>query len=146
MKAFILRPATSEDIPRILSLVLAAHINPTGLDWGRFVVACTKQNEVIGCGQIKSHRDGSNELASIVVDPDWRGRGVARGIIEHLLASYERPLYLMCRSSLGSLYEKFGFRVLEYTKMPKYFQLVSRLTSVLEILRKEGETLLVMEF
>jgi len=144
MKSTFLRPATAEDIPRIRSLVLAAHINPTGLDWSRFIVAITPEDKIIGCGQIKPHRDGSHELASIVVQPTWRGRGVARGIIEHLLASEEGKLYLMCRSVLGPLYEKFSFRALEHDEMPKYFQRVSRLNSVIEILRKEGETLLVM--
>ena len=145
MNPYFLRSATSEDIPRIRTLVIAAHINPTGLDWKRFVLAIHARAEVIGCGQIKPHRDGSYELASIVVQPDWRGQGVARGIIEHLLAPEEGPLYLMCRSALGPLYEKFGFRVLKHDEMPKYFQRVSRLTSVIEILRKEGETLLVMK-
>ncbi|MBL7163167.1 MAG: GNAT family N-acetyltransferase [Anaerolineales bacterium] len=144
MNLFILRSATSEDETQIHKLVRAAHINPTGLKWRRFVVAVTPADGVIGCGQIKPHRDGSHELASIVVEPTWRGRGLARGIIAHLLASHEGPLYLMCRSVHGPLYEKFGFRVLEYAEMPKYFQRVSRLTSVIEILRKEGETLLVM--
>ena len=146
MKPYLLRPATSEDIPHVRTLVISGHINPTGLDWKRFVVAVNAEAErdVIGCGQIKPHRDGSHELASIVVEPAWRGRGVARGIIEHLIASKEGSLYLMCRSALGPLYEKFCFRALEYDKMPKYFQRVSRLTSVIEILRKEGETLLLM--
>ncbi len=144
MKLFSLRPATAADIPRIRSLVIAGHINPTGLDWKRFIVAIDEHGKVIGCGQIKPHRDGSHELASIAVDHTWRGRGVARGIIEELVASKQGPLYLMCRSALGSLYEKFGFRALEFDEMPRYFQRVSKLSSIIEILRKEGETLLVM--
>ena len=69
---------------------------------------------------------------------------MARDIIEDLIASKEGPLYLMCRSALGPLYEKFGFRAFEYDEMPKFFQRVSKLSSIIEILRKEGETLLVM--
>jgi len=151
MKPYFLRPATAADIPRIRSLVIAGHINPTGLDWKRFIVAIAAgpKAEVIGCGQIKPHRDGSHELASIVVEPAWRGRGVARSIIEHLIASKEAskegPLYLMCRSALGPLYEKFGFQELTYDEMPRYFQRVSKLSSIIEILRKEGETLFVMK-
>ncbi len=147
---YTLRAATADDLSRIRSLVIAGHINPSGLDWKRFIVAVDTETraEVIGCGQIKPHRDGSHELASIVVDPTWRGRGVARDIIEHLIASVDASkgvaLYLMCLSALGPLYEKFGFRILEYDEMPKYFQRVSKLTSIIEILRKEGETLLVM--
>ncbi|MBC8506978.1 MAG: GNAT family N-acetyltransferase [Anaerolineales bacterium] len=144
MKTYTLRTATIDDIPCIRSLVIAGRINPTGLDWKRFVVALDDQAKLIGCGQIKPHRDGSHELASIAVDHTWRGRGVARGIIEDLIASKQGPLYLMCRSSLGTLYEKLGFRALEFDEMPKYFQRVSKLSSIMEILRKEGETLLVM--
>ncbi len=146
MTQFFLRPATIDDNPKIRSLVIAGHINPTGLDWKRFTIAADADDKgkVIGCGQIKPHRDGSYELASIAVDHAWRGRGVARGIIGHLIASKEGPIYLMCRSALGPLYEKFGFRGLAYEEMPRYFQRVSKLSSIIEILRKEGETLLVM--
>ncbi len=140
-----IRPAAPKDTARIHKLALTAHINPAGLDWRRFVVIPNADDEVIACGQVKPHRDGSNELASIVVEPAWRGRGLARRIIEHLIASAEGPLYLMCRSTLGSLYEKFGFHPVQYEHMPRYFQRVSRLASIIEILQKEGETLLVMK-
>ena len=42
------------------------------------------QGEVIGCAQIKPHRDGSRELASLVVHPDYRGQGIARRMIQYL--------------------------------------------------------------
>ncbi len=148
MNHFI-RSATSADSPHIRKLVIKGHINPTGLDWHRFVVAETSPGQVIGCGQVKPHRDGSQELASLVVEPDWRGLGVARDILEHLIASHETtcnaPLYLMCRGSLGPLYEKFGFEPVDHPQLPKYFQRVSRLSSIIENLRKEGETLLIMK-
>ncbi len=56
-----------------------------GLDWRRFLVAVTPQGEMVGCGQIKPQGD-LRMLASIAVLPAWRGRGVARRIIERLLA------------------------------------------------------------
>lgn len=145
MKNYHLRQAKSNDVIHIHKLVLSAHINPSGLDWRRFIVAVDKKDKVIGCGQIKPHRDGSYELASLVVDLDWRGLGVARDILERLIASYEGPLYLMCRGSLGPLYEKFNFKPIDHPQMPKYFQRVSRLSSIIETLQKEGETLLVMK-
>jgi len=57
------------------------------LDWKRFVVAETHDGGFIGCGQLKPHKDSSLELASIAVDASYRGQGVARAMIEHLLAS-----------------------------------------------------------
>lgn len=140
-----LRSATCEDASAIKSLVRSARINPTGLDWRRFVVAVSPEREIIGCGQIKPHRDGSHELASLVVKPEWRNQGIGGIIMEHLSASHEGPLYLMCRSSLGPFYEKFGFGAIQPPDMPKYFRRITKLTKVIERLRAEGESLLVMK-
>lgn len=147
---FSLRAATRDDRNAIRELVLTGRINPSGLDWQRFVVAVYESGEIIGCGQIKPHSDGCRELASIAVAPTWRGKGVARAIIEHLLAQSDEQmphshLYLMCRSGLRPFYEKFGFRVIQEAEMPPYFKRVSRLASLIDIVRKEGEKLLVMK-
>ena len=142
---FTLRSATVEDDPAIRRLVHLGRINPTGLDWCRCILAISPDGEVIGCGQIKPHGDGSREIASIVVDPDWRGQGVARAIIEHLLAEYPGDLYLMCRSALGPFYAKFGFRSLAPGEMPRYFRRISRVAGLLHALQDEGDSLLVMQ-
>ena len=141
---FTLRPATQEDAPTILDLVKEGRINPTGLDWQRFILAVTPDGKAIGCGQIKPHRDGSQELASIAVTPAWQGKGVARAIIERLMDGVDTPLYLMCVSDMGPMYEKFGFQGLEEEEMPKYFRRVSKLAGFIEPLQREGRKLLVM--
>ena len=121
----------------IHSLVRSSGINPTGLDWRRFLVAVSDEDALIGCGQIKPHADGSQELASIAVQPAWRGRGIARALIEALLAEQSGDLYLMCQSSLG-------FTTVGEDQMPKYFRRISKLAGVLENLRSQGESLLIM--
>jgi N-acetylglutamate synthase-like GNAT family acetyltransferase len=141
---FHIQPATLEHSNAIRKLVIESGINPTGLDWQRFLVAVTPDGEFVGCGQIKPHADGSMELASIAVTPVRRGRGVARAIIEALLASQAGDLYLMCQSSLGLLYEKFGFHPIAEPEMPTYFRRVSKLAGVAANLRLVNETLLVM--
>ena len=83
MRDFSLRPAAAEDLAAIKKLVRTARINPTGLKWDRFSVIENDLGEVIACGQIKPHFDGSDELASLVVDPDYRGYGHARSLLEH---------------------------------------------------------------
>ena len=145
MKTFTLRAALRDDTAPIRALVRLALLNPTGLNWERFIVAVDSQNRVIGCIQIKPHRDGSQELASLVVDPDYRGQGIARALVKHLIGNFEGDLHLMCRASLGIFYEKFGFRAIAEPAMPTYFRRISKLASVAEILRKEGETLLIMK-
>jgi amino-acid N-acetyltransferase len=141
---FTLRDAKRDDASAIRSLVRSARINPSGLKWARFVVAVDSHGDVIGCGQVKPHRDGSRELASLVVAPDWRGRGVARAIMGRLLNTHPGEVYLMCRSGLGAFYEKFGFEAIDHDEMPPYFRRVSRLVRLMAFLMRDGETLLVM--
>ena len=145
MTTFTIRPANPADFPAIKNLVHAARINPTGLKWPRFVIAENHAGEVIGCGQIKPHKDGSFELASLVVAENYRGQGIARSIVAHLIDNHEGNLYLMCRSSLGEFYKKLGFVPVLEPQMPLYFRRISRLVSLIEFLQKEGETLLVMQ-
>ena len=145
MVEFIVRPATREDARAIRSLILKVKINPTGLSWRRFLVAVTPQGDLLGCGQVKQHSDGSQELASIAVSVQVRGQGVARAVIEKLLV-YEpiRPLYLMCRARLRILYEKFGFHIIGLEEMPPYFLRISRLESIFNSKAQSDSRLLVM--
>jgi N-acetylglutamate synthase-like GNAT family acetyltransferase len=145
MNDFRLRPAAKQDQSTIRRLVAQARINPAGLDWQRFWVA-EADGEVIGCCQVKSHRDGSRELASLVVREDWRGKGVARVLVEHFTIEEEETLYLMCRSDLGEFYEKFGFRSLDVDEMPKYFRRVYKLLNTPARLGGRGLHLLIMAF
>lgn len=134
----ILRPAFESDAPTIRDLVHRVGINPMDLDWHHFIVAESTGNQFMGCGQLKQHKDGSFELASLAVQQDYRGQGVARAIIEYFLAHSPRPLYLMCRPSLNSFYEKFGFRVIELEEMPPYFRRIRRLVKALVLLTKHA--------
>jgi GNAT superfamily N-acetyltransferase len=79
---------------------------------------------------VKPHGDGTRELASLAVQPAYRGQGVARQLIEHLLAHHPPPLYLTCRSRLQPLYEKFGFRAVPPADLPLYFRRIARLAAL----------------
>jgi N-acetylglutamate synthase-like GNAT family acetyltransferase len=142
--AYNLHPAVKADAPAIRKLIWQAQINPLNINWKRFVVAVDSQNEVIGCAQIKPHRDGTLELASLVVRPQQRGQGISRALIEHLLNKTPRPVYLTCRSSLQSLYEKFGFSVQPPAEMTPYFRRLDRLVRILTALFRRNEKMLVM--
>jgi N-acetylglutamate synthase-like GNAT family acetyltransferase len=142
--SYSLRPATRADFPWIRRLIRRARINPFGLDWQRFVVAEDDAGNVVGCGQLKPHGRTLVELASIAVDEAHRGRGIARLIIERLLADGPRPLYLTCRSGLRPLYAKWGFRELTLPEMPPYYQRLARVVSILMDNFRDGEHLSVM--
>jgi N-acetylglutamate synthase-like GNAT family acetyltransferase len=145
MTTYAIRPAVESESGQIKELINLVEINPTGLDWKRFLVAVNDCGQVIGCGQIKSHGREIRELASIAVHPEVRGQGIARAVIERLLQETPKPLYLMCVSHNGAMYKKFGFRVLTDEQMPRYFSRIKKLFDLADIFRKSGEKLLVMK-
>lgn len=142
---FIVRAASQTDFLAIRSLIHAVQINPIGLDWRRFQVAMSPQGILLGCGQIKSHKDGSKELASIAVRESERGNGIARVIITTLInLDPERPFYLMCRARLNSFYSKFGFKAIELKDMPPYFKQISKIERLFNSSSRSEDRLLVM--
>ena len=146
MSKFLLRAATKEDAAPIRDLVNRVQINPTGLDWHRFVLAVDDSGRMLGCGQLKPHGTKIVELASIAVEPGHRRQGIARAIIEHLLSVSGRPLYLTCRAKLGPFYEQWGFHALGMDEMPPYYRRLARFVRTLTPFFRDGDGgLLVME-
>ncbi|MFN8382418.1 MAG: GNAT family N-acetyltransferase [Anaerolineales bacterium] len=145
MSNYTIRPALESESAQIKELINVVGINPTGLDWKRFIVAVDDNGQVISCGQLKPHGTDVLELASIGTLPEYRGQGLARAVIDELLRNSPRPLYLMCIAHNGPMYEKFGFRVLEGKDMPRYFQRIKKLFDVTDVFRRSSEELLVMK-
>ena len=145
MDNYTLRPALESESTQIKDLIKLVGINPTGLDWKRFLVAVNKGGQVIACGQIKPHGDDIREIASIAVLPEYRGQGLARAVIEMLLRENPKPLYLMCISHNGPMYEKFDFQAIPDDEMPRYFSRIKKLFDIADVFRKTEEELLVMK-
>lgn len=140
-----LRPATQADQPAIKALIREVGINPMGLDWRRFLVAVDEDGRFIGCGQVKPHKDGTRELASIAVVREWRRRGVAGDIIERLKAEHGRPLWLTCRSTLVPFYQPFGFvEITDVNQMSSYFRRAKRFVNLLVALTRSKIYMAVM--
>ena len=145
MNKYTLRPARESESRAIKELIHHVGINPMGLDWKRFIVAVDSKGRILGIGQLKPHSRDILELASIAVYPHYRGQGIARAIIETLLKDSPRPLYLMCESKNGGLYEKFGFHAISYEEMPRYFQRISKLAGLASTLARHDEHILIMK-
>ena len=145
MNNHTIRHALAAESTQIKDLIHLVGINPSGLDWKRFVVAVNESGQVLACGQIKPHGADVRELASIAVLPEYRGLGLARAVIEMLLSENPGLMYLMCISHNGPMYEKFGFRVVTDKQMPRYFARIKKLFDVTDVFRKSDEELLVMK-
>ena len=143
---FFLRPALETDAVKIKNLIHRVDINPMDLNWKHFIVAETSGGAFIGCAQLKTHKDKSIELASLAVEAEFRGQGVARALIEQLLRQSPKPLYLMCRHELGVFYERFGFKVIVVDDMPPYFRRMLKVIRVFVFLtRREGPLIMRLD-
>ena len=139
-----LRPAVRSDARKIRSLILRVGINPTGLEWRRFIVAEDAAGRFIGCGQVKVHKDGSRELASIAVEEAWRRRGIGSRLVRELMHQHDPPLWLTCRSNLTEFYGRYGFvEVVDPAQMTRTFRKIVRLARMFHWLAP-GEHLAVM--
>ena len=142
----LLRAATRADAWPIRKLIWRVGINPTGLDWRRFVLLVDEDDHLLACIQIKPHGDGSLELASLAVEPACRGQGHARRLIEHMLAGSRPPLYLTCARRLHPLYQRFGFRLLMPEEMPPVLRRLHRLVNAASRLLSRPDSMLVMRW
>jgi amino-acid N-acetyltransferase len=142
---FSLRPAREDEQPLVKSLIRNEHLNPLSLNWRHFWLAETEAGDIVGCGQVKTHGDDSRELASLVVLPDWRSRGVAGSLISRLKQEAGAPLWLTCRSGLIPFYARFGFEDVTHSEaLPPYFRRLRGLAKVFLSLVRPRESMAVM--
>jgi N-acetylglutamate synthase-like GNAT family acetyltransferase len=137
-----IRPAIDADQATIRRLIAEARINRMSLNWPNFVVA-QDDGAIVGVGQVKAHKDGSRELASIAVIPARQGQGIGSAIIETLIAREPGVvLYLTCRSQLERYYGHFGFRFVAPADYPPYFRRMVPLVNT--VMRLFGIQIVVM--
>ncbi|PSB08802.1 GNAT family N-acetyltransferase, partial [filamentous cyanobacterium CCP2] len=60
------------------------------------------------------------ELGSLVVNPDWRKKGLGTYLTLHLMQQAEKPLYLECLGDqLVQFYQRLGFTPVEWQTLPQ---------------------------
>lgn len=141
--SYSIRAATAADQAAITRIVRAARINPTGLRWPRFLVAAAG-GTVIGTVQLKPHRDGTVELASLAVLPAWQRAGVGAALVRSARARGPRPLYLTCADHLEGYYGRLGFRRVEPRALPRDLGRLYVAGNLLLGLARRPERLLVL--
>jgi amino-acid N-acetyltransferase len=65
-------------------------------------------SKIVACGRIDRCAQHA-ELYDLYVVPAWRGQGVGRVLVEHLVEQSNRPLYLACLPAAVGFYRRFGF-------------------------------------
>lgn len=130
-----IRPAHAQDQKQIRKMVWGARLDPTTLQWLNFMVAeahSKPTNPIVGIAQIRPYSD-CRELGSVVMLPEYRGRGIARRLIETLLAQETGDVYLDCASSKIPLYTRFGFHVIPFKEMPRTLKMKSLGASLMRL-------------
>lgn len=138
--AIEIRPARQADQETIVSFVRQAKINPRNLHWENFLIA-EEGGKIIGIRQVKVHSQGTREVASGFVLPEYRRRGISAQLMNELLAHQAGPLYTMVSEKRAGYYEQFGFRRVDVDQLPADFLREYRIgrivTTLLSIFRKE---------
>lgn len=103
------RAATQGDQDELRALVRSERLNPTDLDWRRFLVA-VEGTQIVGAVQLRRHADGSRELGSLVVRRQARGRGVAAALIDTLLSAERGRVLMITNGRFAAHYARWQFR------------------------------------
>jgi N-acetylglutamate synthase-like GNAT family acetyltransferase len=134
------RPAREEDQPVIRAMVRGARLNPSGLEWERFVVA-ELDRQTVGTAQLRRHSDGATELASLVVEPHARGQGIAMHMIDALLTGEQEPVYTLIDRRFVEHFTRWGFAPVEPSELPRSLSRVYKIgrfvTAVGGLLRRQ---------
>ena len=113
-----IRPAHGGDQAAIEALVRSERLNPNDLPWHRFRVAVDSASAVVGAVQIRAHADGAQELGSLVVRPEYRGRGVARRLTEAALAARHASVYTVTSRQLEGFFGRWWFERADLRSVP----------------------------
>jgi len=117
----LLRNASERDVPPVLALindyaqrnlVLPRTEESLRASLGDFAVA-EVDGEVVGCCALSELGPGLGEIRSLAVRADMNGRGIGRGIIEHLMTkAWPRGFAeVLALTRRVSLFERLGFHV-----------------------------------
>jgi N-acetylglutamate synthase-like GNAT family acetyltransferase len=117
-----IRPAAEHDQAGILNLARGERIKPFGLQWQNFIVA-ERDHRIIGAVQLRTHRDGSYELGSLVVESASRGHGIAARLIDKRLDGKAGRILMITGRKHADHYRRWGFARIEPGAAPPSIRL-----------------------
>lgn len=144
----IIRPARQEDQSTIVAFIQKAKLNPRNLQWEHFLIAEAK-GQIVGIRQVKVHSQGTREVASGFVLPEYRRQGISAQLMRELLARETGPLYTMVNEKRAPYYEQFGFQRVAANQLPPDFHREYRIgrivTSLMSVFRMDRVHIIPMK-
>ena len=131
-----MRPASSDDLPFIKECIERFRLDDEDLDYRQFVVA-VEENEIIGFGRIRPHKE-VYELGCVGVVEQRRNQGIGKMIVKYLIDKFPiNEVYIT--TDLIDYFERFGFKRIK--QGPK--ELVEKLQRVCKSKCREGAVVMV---
>jgi len=119
------RPATADDLAAVEDLLMRSNLPLDGVkqSLSSFVVA-ERDGRVVGVAGLERCGD-YGLLRSAAVDPEWRGRGLGRTLVERVISDAEsagvRALYLLTTTA-EKYFPTFGFQKTTREAVPAELQ------------------------
>ena len=116
-----IRPATTDDLPRVERLLTASELPLTGVRESlRDFLVAEADGDIVGVAGLEVCCDDAL-LRSVAVDPQWRSRGLGRALVTRAVAEAEsrgiRALYLLTTTA-EHYFPSFGFTKIERETVP----------------------------
>lgn len=126
------QPAEADDVDPLIELLSNAvpQCSPVTVwsipwTWEQYQIVPNEDGRPVACGGLLDLDDGRSEIRGLVVDPEYRGRGLARAIVHRLIdIAGERDRTAVCVTKNPAFFERFGFHMTQ----PSWLEL--RLRSV----------------
>ncbi|MDE2996784.1 MAG: GNAT family N-acetyltransferase [Bacteroidota bacterium] len=110
--------AVASDLPRIESMLKEARLPINGVAplIESFSVV-REEGQIVAAGVIEPLQ-GVGLLRSVVVDPEWQGKGLGRVLVESLSLGASQDLYLLTESA-PEFFARLGFEHVERSHAPE---------------------------
>ena len=132
---FSISRAKKEDAMKIRKLIYEESLHPFGLDWRNFLVV-KKNDEIIACGQLRSHGN-VDELSSLIVVSNYRRQGIGLILANRLIEQSKTSIYLSGKVELESFYCQLGFNRVNWFNLPTNIKFEFSLYLIAAKLRKK---------
>jgi ribosomal protein S18 acetylase RimI-like enzyme len=118
-KTITIRQLRFDDIGRCMMLSTAEHWNQTEKDWKRLIngpqnvcLAAESENGIVGTATAMNYSDLVAWIGMVLVDKDYRGRGIAKILVSSLLNRLKscKSVKLDATPAGQPVYEKIGFK------------------------------------
>jgi N-acetylglutamate synthase-like GNAT family acetyltransferase len=130
-----IRRATELDQPAIRALACSGQLSRTDVKWPSCWVAAAAGQGIVGIVQMRRHADGSRELGPLVVSKEMRGQGVARRLMDALVAAEPEPIWMVTAHVFAAVCRRWGFHPIEPPSAPVEVRRNHRMSSLARVFR-----------